>query len=134
LLKALPLRNSSITPSTPDSKNFFPKLFNKAKELSQNAKAFEAALFFAKKIDRKPAAFERSTNFFSLRKKVAKKAKTLQVYRFVSAWESMKERASPRRDVYFVPRKHSAEPRGVRTLHEFFMVCKTACTKSYSNP
>jgi hypothetical protein len=84
---------------------------------------------FAKKIDRKPAAFERSTNFFSLRKKVAKKAKTLQVYRFVSAWESMKERASPRRDVYFVPRKHSAEPRGVRTLHEFFMVCKTACTK-----
>ena len=32
----------------------------------------------------------------------------------------MKERASPRRDVYFVPRKHSAEPRGEGTLHYSF--------------
>ena len=38
----------------------------------------------------------------------------------------MKERASPRRDVYFVPRKRSAEPRGTGTLHGFVMVCKRA--------
>ena len=37
-----------------------------------------------------------------------------------------KECASPQRDVYFVPRKHSAEPRGVGTLHRLLMVCKRA--------
>ncbi len=84
---------------------------------------------FCKKDRPKACGFRKVNQLFFFEKKVAKKAKTLQVYRFVSAWESMKERASPRRDVYFVPRKHSAEPRGVRTLHEFFMVCKTACRK-----
>ena len=59
-------------------------------------------------------------------KKVTKKQKSLQdLSGFVSAGRSMKERASPRRDVYFVPRKHSAEPRGVGTLHGLVMVCKS---------
>ena len=43
----------------------------------------------------------------------------------------MKERASPRRDVYFVPRKHSAEPRGEGALHGLFTVCKRAIGAIY---
>ena len=43
----------------------------------------------------------------------------------------MKERASPRRDVCFVPRKHSAEPRGDGTLYGLFTVCERAVGAIY---
>ena len=69
---------------------------------------------------------------FLFDKKVTKKQKSLQdLSGFVSSAESLKERASPRRDVYFVPRKHSAEPRGAETLHGLFTVCKRAIGAIY---
>ena len=64
---------------------------------------------------------------FSLRKKLQKSKNPCRIYRALSVLlKSPKERASPRRDVYFVPRKHSAEPRGEKALHLFFMVCERA--------
>ena len=44
----------------------------------------------------------------------------------------MKERASPRRDVCFVPRKHSAEPRGVGTLHGLTPGLQTRYRREFS--
>ena len=69
---------------------------------------------------------------FLFDKKVAKKQKSLQdLSGLVSARKSVKERASPRRDVYLVPRKHSAEPRGEGTIHRVFTVCERAIGAIY---
>ena len=80
------------------------------------------------KIRTKACGFRNDGQLFLFeRKSCKKKQKSLQdLSGFVSAGESRKERASPRRDVYFVPRKHSAEPQGEVTLHGFVMFCKRA--------
>ena len=64
--------------------------------------AFETTLLrFQKKLERKPAAFETMVNFFSLRKKVAKKGKNpCRIYRAVSV-QGVAEKRAPLPAVMF---------------------------------